>query len=121
MTTSTTLSTAWLVSLLDSLGSTGDEIADALRTAGVKGTPADIWNDPVAVYIGAQTRGLAPAGTEVEVVVTAEEVVVSLLTASPGSDDRQDVTASTPGAVEDFLDRFDTGEDYRDLAGVPGA
>jgi hypothetical protein len=120
MTTSTELSTTWLVSLLNSLGSTGDEVAATLRKASVKGTPASIWNDPVAVYISARTRDLVPPDTVIEVVVTAEEIVVSATVASASPDDRHEVTASTPGAVEDFLDRFDAGEDYHDLAEIPG-
>lgn len=120
MTTSTQLSTTWLASLLNSLGSTGDEVAATLRKASVKGIPADIWKDPVAVYISARTRDLAPPDAEIEVVVTAEEIVVSVTAASAAPDHDHEVTASTPDAVEDFLDRFDADEDYNDLAEIPG-
>jgi hypothetical protein len=83
--------------------------------------PADIWKDPVAVYISARMRGLVPPDAGIEVVVTAEEIVVSVAAASAGPDNRHEVTASTPDAVEDFLDRFDAGEDYNDLAEIPGS
>lgn len=116
MTTNTELNTAWLVSLLSGLGSTSDEVADTLRAAGAKGVPTDIWNDPVAVYIRARTRSVATPGAAIEVVVTVEEIVVSITTSSDNPDDRHEVSASTPDAVEDFLDRFDAGEDYNDLA-----
>lgn len=120
MTINTELNTAWLVSVLSDLGSTGDGVADTLRKASDKGVPTDIQNDPIAVYIGSRTRDLVLPGTEVEVVVTADEVVVSVATSSSDPDDRHEVSASTPAAIEDFLDRFDADEDYSGLAVTPG-
>lgn len=120
MTINTELTTAWLASVLSDLGSTGDEVAETLRKASVKGIPADILNDPVAVYIGSRTRDLVLPGTEVKVVVPADEVVVSVAASSADPDDHHEVSASTPAAVEDFLDRFDAGEDYGSLAVAPG-
>jgi hypothetical protein len=116
MTTSPTLNTTWLVSVLDGLGGTGDEVADTLRKAGARGTPKDIWSDPVAVYVGRHALDLVPPGTEIEVAVTAEEVVVSIPATPPGTHDTREVAATTPSPVEDFLDRFDADEDYGDLA-----
>lgn len=116
MTTNTELSTAWLVSLLSSLGSTGDEVARTLRAAAATGVTTDIWNDPVAVCIRARARGMVAPASDIEVVVTVDEIVVSVATASADPYDRHEVSASTPDAVEDFLDRFDAGEDYNDLA-----
>jgi hypothetical protein len=116
MTTNTVLSADWLAAILASLGSTGDEVARTLRKAGATGIPADILNDPVAHYVRTWARGLTPPESIVEVVVTAEEVVVSSTTSSDGPDDHREITADTPGPVEDFLDRFDAREDYQDLA-----
>jgi hypothetical protein len=117
MTISTALPADWLAPVLASLGSTGDEVARTLRKAGATGTPTDIFNDPVADYIRTWARDLVPAGSTIEAVVTAEEVVVSVTASSYGLDDHQEFTAGTPDAVEDFLDRFDAREDYQDLTG----
>jgi hypothetical protein len=104
----------WLTSLLADLGGTGDEVAGTLRSAGAQGTPADIHNDPVAAYVAARVRGLLPETADIEVAATADEVVVGVYTVFPDFSSRE-VSAPTPDAVEDFMDRFDALEDYRDL------
>lgn len=117
MTIHTELNNGWLTSLLNGLGSTGDEVADALRDAQVTGTPADIWNDPVAVYIGVLARRLLSAPEiDILVVVTDEEVLLAI---TAPSTDPHEISANIPDAVEDFLYRFDSGQDYSDLAGNP--
>ena len=116
MTTSTGLSSDWLAMLLGSLGTTGDKVAQTLRQAGATGVPTDIWDDPVATYIRARSRALVAPDSLVAVMVTADDVAVSAIGASLDPDDYQEVLAETPGPVEDFLDRFDAGEDYQDLA-----
>jgi hypothetical protein len=116
MATSTALSSDWLATVLGSLGGTGDEVAQTLRRAKATGTPADIWDDPVAAYIRSRTRALVEPDSLVAVMVTAEDVAVSTISASLDPADYQEVLAKTPGPVEDFLDRFDAGEDYQDLA-----
>jgi hypothetical protein len=113
------LSPDWLAMVLGSLGGTGDEVAQTLRRARVTGTPADIWGDPVATYIRARTRDLVAPDSLVAVMVTADDVAVSTISAWLDPDDFQEVLTETPGPVEDFLDRFDAGEDYQDLAGEP--
>lgn len=119
MTRSTALNAEWLTSQLANLGTTGDEVADTLRKAGVKGTPTDIWHDPVAVYIGVRVRQLVPPDTAVQVAVTTEEIVVNITSASD-PDGPREISAITPDPVEDLLDRFDALEDYLDLFGEPG-
>ena len=112
----TALSSDWLAMVLGGLGGTGDEVAQTLRRAKATGTPADIWDDPVAAYIRTRTRDLLAPDTLVAVMVTADDVAVSTISASLDPDDYQEVLAETPSPVEDFLDRFDAGEDYQDLA-----
>ena len=114
MDVSEELSDHWLASLLSALGSTGDEVAGTLRDAGARGTPADFRNDPVAAYVAAQVHGLLPDTADVDVAATADEVVVGVYTIFPGFGSLE-VSAPTPGPVEDFMDRFDALEDYRDL------
>jgi hypothetical protein len=108
------LSNDWLGCLLDGLGSTGDEVARTLRGAGARGIPADIHNDPVAAYVAARVRRLLPEAADIEVAATSEEVVVGVNIVFPEFGSRE-VSAATPCAVEDFMDRFDALEDYRDL------
>jgi hypothetical protein len=115
MTTSTALSPNWLENLLASLGSTGDEVAQTLRAEGATGITTDIWDDPVSACIRARTRDLVAPGSQVAVMVTTDDIAV-IISDSPGPDARQEVLAATPGAIEDFIDRFDAGEDYQDLA-----
>jgi len=116
MATSTVLSSDWLAMVLGSLGGTGDEVAQTLRRARATGTPADIWDDPVAAYIRSRTRDLVAPDSLVAVMVTADDVAVTTISASLDPADYQEFLAKTPGPVEDFLDRFDAGEDYQDLA-----
>jgi len=116
MIMSTALSSEWLAMVLGSLGGTGDEVAQTLRQAKATGTPADIWDDPVAAYIRSRTRHLVAPDSLVAVMVTADDVVVTTISTALDPDDYQEVQAETPGPVEDFLDRFDAGEDYQDLA-----
>lgn len=113
------LSENWLTAVLASLGSTGDEVARTLRKAGATGTPADLWNDPVGNYLRAQARDLLPQDVRVEILVSSDDVVVTIAADVPG--DSCEITASTPGPVEDFLDRFDAGQDYQDLAQATAA
>jgi hypothetical protein len=115
MTTSTALSPDWLEKLLASLGSTGDEVAQALRADGATGIPTDIWNDPVATYIRARVRDLVVPGSQITVMVTDDDIAV-IISTPPDPGDRQEVLATTPSAIEDFIDRFDAGDDYWDLA-----
>jgi hypothetical protein len=115
MTTSTALSPDWLEKLLASLGSTGDEVAQTLRAEEATGIPADIWNDPVSACIRARTRDLVVPGSQVAVMVTTDDIAV-IISASSDPDANQEVLAATPGAIEDFIDSFDAGEDYQDLA-----
>jgi len=114
METREELSDHWLASLLSALGGTGDEVAGSLRSAGARGTPADFRNDPVAAYVAAQVRGLLPETADVDVAATAEEVVVGVYTVFPDFGSLE-LSAPTPDPVEDFMDRFDALEDYRDL------
>jgi hypothetical protein len=108
------LSDEWLESLLTALGGTGDEVAGTLRDAGSRGTPTDIYSDPVAAYVGERVRRLLPEASDIEVAATADEVVVCVYMLFPDYGSRE-VASRTPEAVEDFMDRFDAGEDYRDL------
>ena len=119
MTTGKALSPDWLALVLRGLGRTGDEVARTLRQAGATGTPAGIWDDPVAAYIRARTRDLMAADSLVAVMVTADDVAVATISAWLDPDDHQEVLTETPGPVGDFLDRFDAGEDYQDLAREP--
>jgi hypothetical protein len=119
MTTSPALSSDWLAMVLGSLGRTGDEVARSLRRGGATGTPTDIWDDPVATYIRARTRARVAPDSLVAVMVTADDVAVSAISTSLDPDDYQEVLVETPGPVEDFIDRFDAGEDYQDLARRP--
>jgi hypothetical protein len=114
MTTSTALSPDWLERLLASLGSTGDEVAQTLRAEEATGTPTDIWNDPVAACIRARTRDFVAPGSQIAVMVTTDDVAV-IISPSPAPDGPLEVLAATPSAIEDFIDRFDAGEDYQDL------
>jgi hypothetical protein len=115
MTTSTALSPDWLEKLLASLGSSGDEVAQTLRAEEATGIPTDIWDDPVATCIRTRTRDLVAPGSPVAVMVTADDVAV-IISSPLDLDNRQEVLAATPSAIEDFIDRFDAGEDYQDLA-----
>ena len=108
------LNDEWLESLLAGLGRTGDEVAGTLRDAGSRGTPTDIYGDPVAAYVGERVRRLLPEAADIEVAATADEVVVCVYTIFPDYASRE-VAARTPEAVEDFMVRFDAREDYRDL------
>ena len=118
MMTNTALTGEWLHSLLTGLGNTADEVAATLRAADVKGYRTDVQDDPGARFIASKARELVPATAQVAVILTAEEAVIGITPADP--DDYWEVSASTPEAVEDFLDGFDAG-DYDDLAETPSA
>ena len=116
MTTSTALSSEWLAMVLGSLGRTGDEVAQSLRQGGMTGIPSDVWDDPVATYVRTLTRALVAPDSLVAVMVTTDDVAISTIGATLDPGDYQEVLVETPGPVEDFIDRFDAGEDYQDLA-----
>lgn len=116
MTTPTPLTAQWLQNLLTGLGSAADEVAAALRTAGIKGVRTDAHDCPGARYAAAKARELVAPDCQVAVTLTQEQTVIGITTASP--DDYQEVSASTPEAVEDFLSRFDDGQ-YGDLELAP--
>jgi hypothetical protein len=116
MTTPTPLTAQWLENLLAGLGSTADEVAATLRTAGIKGVRTDVHDCPGARYIAAKARELVTPDCQVAVTLTHELTVIAITAASP--DDYQEVSASTPEAVEDFLGRFDDGQ-YGDLELAP--
>ena len=115
MTASTALSPDWLEKLLASLGSTGDEVAQTLRAEEATGVPTDIWDDPVSACIRARTRDLVAPESQIAVMVTTDDIAV-IIGAWSDPDGHLEVLAATPGAIEDFIDRFDAGEDYQDLA-----
>lgn len=118
MTTRTALTRQWLKSLLAGLGSTADEIAATLRAAGIKGSRTDCHDCPGARYIASKAHERVPATDQVTVTLTADKAVIGIT--RPGTDHYQEVKASTPEALEDFLDGFDGG-DYDDLAEIPAA
>jgi hypothetical protein len=107
------LTRKWLKALLAGLGSTADEVAATLRAAGIKGSRTECHDCPGARYIASKARELVPAADQVTVTLTADKAVIDIT--RPGTDDYREVRASTPGALEDFLDGFDSG-DYDDLA-----
>jgi hypothetical protein len=112
MTTRTALTRKWLKSLLTGLGSTADEVAATLRAAGIKGYHTDCHDCPGARYIASKASELARAD-KVTVTLTAEQAVIGIT--RDDTDRYREVKARTPGALEDFLDGFDSGE-YDDLA-----
>jgi len=115
MTTCTALPPGWLAGVLSGLGATGDEVAQTLREGGATGTPTDIWDDPVASYIRRRVRDLAGPDALVAVMVTSDDVMVTTAATSLDPGACQELLAETPEAVDDFLTRFDAGEDYQDL------
>jgi hypothetical protein len=117
MTARTVLTRKWLKQLLHELGTTADEVAATLRAAGVKGSLTDCHDCPGARYIAVKARALIPAAELVTVTLTADRAVLGIT--REGTDYYREVTARTPGALEDFLDSFDSGG-YNDLAEEPG-
>jgi hypothetical protein len=115
MTTCTTLPPGWLAEVLAGLGTTGDEVAQTLRECEATGTPADIWDDPVASYIRKRAGDLAGPDALVVVMVTSDDIMVTTASTSLDPGACQELLAETPDAVDDFLTRFDAGEDYQDL------
>jgi hypothetical protein len=118
MTTHTALTRKWLRNLLRGLGATAEEVAATLRAAGVKGPRTDCHDCPGARYIAVKARELVPATDQVTVTLTADKAVIGITRA--GTDQYREVKASTPEALEDFLDGFDA-DDYGDLAEEPAA
>lgn len=116
MTVSTPLTSKWLTSVLADIGGTADEVAATLRETGVKGHPANCHDCPGARYIALRARELLPPADRVAVTLTGEIVVIGITPAS--ADQYREVAASTPEALEDFIDGFDSGE-YHDLAETP--
>jgi hypothetical protein len=116
MNTSTILTAGWLASLLASMGGSGDEVAGTLGAAGARGVPADPLHDPAAVYVAARLRELACTDDLVEAAVTTDEVVLSV-TPADSADGGLEVTAATPGALEDFLPRLQPGQETHTEAG----
>ncbi len=115
MTTCTALPPGGLPEGLAGLGTTGDEVAQTLRECGATGTPTDIWDDPVASYIRRRTCDLVGPDALVVVMVTSDDIMVTTASTSLDPDACQELLAETPEAVDDFLTRFDAGEDYQDL------
>ncbi len=118
MTMSTALTGEWLRSLLAGLGNTADEVAATMRATGIKGPRASAHDCPGARLIAARAGELAAATSQVAVTLTADAAVIGITPAAPGN--YWEITASTPEAVEDFLDGFDGG-DYDYLAETPSA
>lgn len=115
--TGNTLTGESLQSTLTGLGSTADEVTATLRAAGIKGHLTDAHNCPGARFIATRARELLPGADRITVTLTAEKAVIGITFADP--DEYREVTASTPEAVEDFLDHFDQG-DYEDLIEARG-
>jgi 3-hydroxyisobutyrate dehydrogenase-like beta-hydroxyacid dehydrogenase len=118
MTTNTALTAERLQTLLIGLGNNADEIAATLRAAGIKGYRTDAHDCPAARFIAARAHELLPVTGQVTVTLTAETAVIGITAADPAA--YREVAASTPQALEGFLDSFDSGS-YDDLAETPGA
>lgn len=104
----------WLSGVLDGLGSTPDEVAATLRAAQVTGARRFGRRCPVAVYIGIKARERVPSALQVVVWISSEEATVRFHTAS--GEEAASVNASMPVAVAAFVDAFDGGGLYADLA-----
>jgi hypothetical protein len=89
--------------LLVSLGSEPDEVAQALRAAGIYGYRDEPASCPVANWL-AQETGLSPH---------VDRAAVELYPI-PIGDEGPLVESATPLAVAEFVGRFDNGE-YSDL------
>jgi len=94
MTTPTPLTAQWLQNLLTGLGSTADEVAATLRTAGIKGVRTDAHDCPGARYIAAKARELVAPDCQVAVTLTQEQTVIGITTAGP--DDYQESRPARP-------------------------
>ena len=93
-----------LAALLASLGSSADEVADALYAAGVRGKPDDATCCPVANWLSEET-GFEPY---------VEREGVCLYLDIDINDEQPQLRAETPAAVAEFIRRFDH-DGYRDL------
>jgi len=102
----------WLSGVLAGLGSTLDDVAATLRAAGVTGARRFGRRCPVAVYIGIKAKERIPSASQVVVWISSEEATVRIHT--PSGEEATSVT--TPVAVADFVDAFDDGRLYTDLA-----
>lgn len=102
----------WLSGVLAGLGNTPDEVAATLRAAGVTGARRFGRRCPIAVYMGIKAKERVPSAAQVIVWISSEETTVRIHT--PSGEEAASVT--TPVAVAAFVDAFDDGRLYTDLA-----
>lgn len=106
------VSKEWLSGVLTGLGSTADEVATILRAAGITGERSNGVRCPIAVYVRAKAKERALSASRVGVWTGANTVSVWIR----AHNGEESVSVELPQAVIDFIEAFDSGSGYGDLA-----